>query len=675
MHSFDIFDTLITRTAKDPHGIFAYVEKILNMEKYQNIFPDYIRNNYYDLRIDAEKFASYCCFGQQYTLSDIYACFSKMTGLSEEQEKILIDLEIKTEWNNIVPITKNILLLKKYLADGETVILISDMYLSEKIIRYLLAKIDDVFISLPVYVSSEYCVSKANGLLYDVIKKTQLKQNEPWIHYGDNQVADIENARAMGIAPIWLKKEEPVNWEYDFLLKYGNNHDYLKQASFGIAKNIRINHDLNNYEMIGASLGGMVLTPYVEWIIRNCMNIGVRSIYFIARDGYVLQKMADIYLTVNMIDINTHYLYGSRMVWRSKDMEKNKLVLEYFEQEIDFKEKNIVFVDLQGTGKTLENVASIIHQKYNVQIHAFYFDLFNNIENAQCTFHAFTSIQSCKYIEILCRAPHGQTNGYELRNGTVVPVLSDIDKSKFDECGLNDYVKGLELFSKAFFMFLKVNDIRNVGFSLSKQILEYCTLNPVKDILDFLGDMPHVSESSCGCEHEYARGLSRSDVFRIFMLRSFESLNAVYDGEDLDLSLKRSKETVKKYALFCDAHYGKILGCLFHMDKRFRQLRYYHKRERIIIYAAGKVGKELYRKLLYHQDYKVVAWTDIRHESYRKAGYPVVPLKRALAQKFDYVLIALAGPPKYLVQRQLLDLGVDNKRIILYEDFIKKFEI
>ena len=53
-------------------------------------------------------------------------------------------LEQETEFKNIIPVRKNIEILKEYTANNK-VLLISDMYLSAECIRKMLCKFDSVF--------------------------------------------------------------------------------------------------------------------------------------------------------------------------------------------------------------------------------------------------------------------------------------------------------------------------------------------------------------------------------------------------------------------------------------------------------------------------------------------------------------------------------------------------
>ena len=144
LYSFDIFDTLITRTTATPRGIFAIMQDVLlKDEKYKNI-PDFIKKNFYDLRLQYEMHLR-DMMRRNYEKEDIdfdfiYDQFAENYTLPEEDKNALKQLEIDTEYKNILPLNKNIDRVKELINTGARVVLISDMYHSEKTIRSFLCK-------------------------------------------------------------------------------------------------------------------------------------------------------------------------------------------------------------------------------------------------------------------------------------------------------------------------------------------------------------------------------------------------------------------------------------------------------------------------------------------------------------------------------------------------------
>ena len=95
MYSFDIFDTLITRTTATPEGIFALMKHRLREEQESNGLEDYVVENFYELRIQSENLIRKAGSFQQIeevTLHDIYVAMAVCGCINEEQIEYLCQL-------------------------------------------------------------------------------------------------------------------------------------------------------------------------------------------------------------------------------------------------------------------------------------------------------------------------------------------------------------------------------------------------------------------------------------------------------------------------------------------------------------------------------------------------------------------------------------------------------
>ena len=212
LHSFDIFDTLVTRTVAQPTGIFAIMQEILLREpKYQAI-PNFIKQNFYTIRSEAESYTRinyYETKGKnEISFSDIYANIKHNHNLPDESINTLMELEISTEIKNLLPIKKNLNLLKDLINSGKKVVLISDMYHTKEVLQRILTHIDPIFADIKIFVSSEYNQTKHHGNIYDIVKKEIGIEPKFWKHYGDNKHADIRQAQRKSIKTKWFPQEK-----------------------------------------------------------------------------------------------------------------------------------------------------------------------------------------------------------------------------------------------------------------------------------------------------------------------------------------------------------------------------------------------------------------------------------------------------------------------------------
>ena len=61
---------------------------------------------------------------------------------------------------------------------------------------------------------------------------------------------------------------------------------------------------------------GPILVEYTKWIIEESRKRGLKKIYFLARDGYLLCDIAKKICKENNLDIDCRYLYCSRFSLR-----------------------------------------------------------------------------------------------------------------------------------------------------------------------------------------------------------------------------------------------------------------------------------------------------------------------------------------------------------------------
>lgn len=60
-----------------------------------------------------------------------------------------------------------------------------------------------------------------------------------------------------------------------------------------------------------------VLFCYVSYVIASAEKLGIKRIYFLARDGYILKSIADVIIKSRRLKIETCYLYVSRYALRN----------------------------------------------------------------------------------------------------------------------------------------------------------------------------------------------------------------------------------------------------------------------------------------------------------------------------------------------------------------------
>lgn len=674
MYSFDIFDTLISRVTAEPYGVFLVMQERLKNKNNEGKYSEYLINNFALLRSKAEKNAWKFKNENVVSLEDIYYIFAEMTCLSKENIKELMTLELQTEMDCAVGIEENIRKVRDFYQRNEHVILISDMYLRESDIRNILKNFDPIFDEISIYVSSEYGYTKQEGLLYVKVKELEDITYDEWTHYGDNYISDICVPNILGIKTVYIEPQCLSLCEKEMIKQFDLKSSLSMQIVLGTIKNIRTHYVPNRETEIGMLTGGVILFPYIEWVISQSMRLGICRLYFIARDGYILKKIADIYIKKNCLNIQTKYIYGSRLAWRIDEKGKKDLLLKYLLQEIDFCDARFALVDLQGTGYSMNYLIEILDTFMKDKLSIFYYDMIRQDVNQKCNLWIYSTSESSSIIEVLCKAPHGTTIGYRLIGDKCVPELEDIDINIWKNCGLEDYLYGIELFSESI-VETKLKIKFNLVFdSLGDFMLNYCCNRPDSVILDFVGEIPHNSGNFDG-NIKYAPKLNKKDIFQLFMWGTFKEKDRYYNGENFEHSLMRMNEKEKQLVCFYNENYGKLLGKIIHLYRNIKTHNWTRvPRKKVILYAAGKIGQDLYRDLQARCGMKIVGWTDVNYEKYRAQGYPVEPLKEVLQRKYDILVIAIKSNKKSeTVKKLLIEAGIETKCIMNLDEFYSEF--
>lgn len=243
--SFDVYDTLIKRIipVKRLYGIMQ--EKLDDM---QIVKID-------DFAYRREKAESVLKRqGVNYSLSDIYhsACFE---GYDENQKRYLIEMEEELEINNTVPAYYGQQLYRRF-SEMYDVICISDMYLSEEVIRKILDK--NGYAVSRLYISCEYRKSKRHKELYQTVLNDLAISGRELLHIGDAKRSDYINPKILGTKSCLVKK-------IDELIK---TEDYYFDFGFNIL--------------------GPVIYEFSLWIHENSHD---GNLLFLSREGEFLQEI------------------------------------------------------------------------------------------------------------------------------------------------------------------------------------------------------------------------------------------------------------------------------------------------------------------------------------------------------------------------------------------------
>lgn len=298
--SFDIFDTVLIRKCGKPANIFYLLARKLYPEDKDK------RENFVAWRREAEERVANNIKGRETTIADIYTA-EGVTLFHDYTPAQLIEAEKEVEADNLTanPAVKAI--IEKCRAEGKTICFISDMYLDSEFLARVLKREGCLTGEERVYVSCEEGARKSTGALYDKVRN--YLNPAQWEHYGDHPVSDVKRAINRGIEATQINTAYTKNEKHlaDNSEEYGNELSCLA----GLQRTARIKLGNNPFSTLAADFVAPAYIPYVKFILEKAKEHGIKRLYFLSRDSYILQKIAETE-QANYPDVQLKYLFVSR---------------------------------------------------------------------------------------------------------------------------------------------------------------------------------------------------------------------------------------------------------------------------------------------------------------------------------------------------------------------------
>jgi FMN phosphatase YigB (HAD superfamily) len=314
--SFDVFDTVVTRTFARPADLFEAVGATLAARGLVAVSPA----RFGRLRVRAESAARALRADREPNLVEIVAVLGQRCRWGEAQCTGAATEELALERAAIVPVLPLVAWVEAARASGRTIVFLSDMYLPAEFIREILLAHGIATPADGIFVSCEHRVSKYEGGLFRHVLAELGVPAATVLHVGDNEHSDSLVPRRLGLQALRVSATQLAPIERSHL-PFSPALDGLPGRLAAAARIGRLNaaplardSALNE---IGAGLLGPILTCFMLWTFQRARAAGLRRLYFVSRDGQVLRETA-LALQARLpafAGIECRYLYGSRIAW------------------------------------------------------------------------------------------------------------------------------------------------------------------------------------------------------------------------------------------------------------------------------------------------------------------------------------------------------------------------
>ena len=306
LYSYDIFDTCLVRTCGEPKHVFD----ILAIHVLGRDSDISARKDFALIRMNAEKRARTELTkgeNEEITLEDIYR-FCNFNRITTIDNKTIMRMELDVEESVLLPVYKIKKEIDQLVLKGKRIIYVSDMYLPEDFILKILKRFG-FYINQNIYLSSSIRKTKSSGHLFDHILNRLNIKGANWVHTGDNKQSDYNIPKRKGINARLIRNDYN---EYEIMAKQQvHNGVPLASFPFSLSRAIRLSHEYTSINIFASTFVAPMFVTYVYQILCDSRRRGIKHLFFIARDGYILYNIAKEF-SKQFPDITFSYLYASR---------------------------------------------------------------------------------------------------------------------------------------------------------------------------------------------------------------------------------------------------------------------------------------------------------------------------------------------------------------------------
>jgi len=399
--SFDIFDTAVYRTVKNPTDIFYLLRNLFH----ENSIPINPGLNIPEIRINSEKKVRDTLWYEkkksEVVLDEIIHEFCIQLGVDESYFEIIKQIEIELEKKYCIQNTEIFLAYKLAKEMGLKIIFTSDMYLDDISILSILKKCNYDVEPENLFLSSKYEVTKSSSLLYEIITQKLNIQPHDMLHIGDNLKSDFIIPKKIGINALFypriqerkekfqpintIKKCDSVLFDDDAFLE-SHFHSIIVKKNYEILEE----NSLDFFYIFGYQCGGPLILSFCIWLCKTIKYHNYRKIFFLSRDGLLLKKVYD---KLRLLDCSlpiSSYLYSSRRACNLPAFMKM--------------DENFLSFVINGTSKIpvgvyLERIG-INPKKYSKIIKEYHFDDLNSIVESE---NDYANLKKLFHNEKLCK--------------------------------------------------------------------------------------------------------------------------------------------------------------------------------------------------------------------------------------------------------------------------------
>ena len=316
LRTFDVFETALIRRVGVPRGVFALLGADPEIRRTTGLAPAIFAA----LREWCERDQRRTDPTGEIALEQIWRALVRDLRLDDELVPRLAEVELALEG---ALLTGNPL-MREHVADARQrhgrVVWLSDTYVPSAWLMEQLERHGFWAAGDRLYVSSEHHACKNRGDLYALVAREVGLPPGRLEHVGNDPHVDGERARQAGWRAVAAPEANPNRYELA-LEACSESSEGLSSLLAGASVLTRLHGKAagegSGLWNIAASAAGPSLSAFVLWLLVRAGELGLERLYFVARDGELLLRMARRLqpLVPSAEGVELRYLYGSRQAW------------------------------------------------------------------------------------------------------------------------------------------------------------------------------------------------------------------------------------------------------------------------------------------------------------------------------------------------------------------------
>ncbi|MCW2272608.1 hypothetical protein GJ654_00780 [Rhodoblastus acidophilus] len=350
--SFDVFDTLLTRSVYHPRDVFLIVGRRL-LEGHREKVPSWLNAKLFaEMRVSAEQAVRRArdadlasnmdaplgrgenFLSEEITIEEIYTQVVDGWSGSSDLVQLLIELEQAVELSVIRPTRFGALLLSRAHAKQKRILILSDFVHPPSFVEAALELVG-VKNYERLYVSSGVGLKKHTGSLFNHVAAELGIERSSILHIGDNRTGDVAKPREAGWRAMHISVPR-VRYAKHIASRGIPETSMLSSFAYRTALNLfscrykdlgfdfeRDPSLFSSREELGYLGLGPLVMSFAEWVLEECRASATSQALFFARDCYLPYRAAKLLQETDprYIGITVAYLNVSRSAVRGVEFD------------------------------------------------------------------------------------------------------------------------------------------------------------------------------------------------------------------------------------------------------------------------------------------------------------------------------------------------------------------